>query len=157
MPIAHFYMPDQKKLIFPMEMFQDTPNILQKAIGEGAVFATYQPQEMRDITPSHWGRGPYLECRYILEMKRTPEAAKLHILGSPAHNEPYDWSEKYGKNRFLPLPSQRVMHIPAHVDKITISHDRQDGYAELGAIIMYVTSGYLAPLQGRRQIPEAIP
>ena len=161
MPIAHFYMPDQKKLIFPMEMFQDPPSIIQAAVNEGAVFATYPPQEMRDITPLQWAEEPYTRCRYILEMKRTLEAAKVHIFapdedGSPPHHDPYDWAEKYGKGRFLPLASN-VVHIPAYTEYVTISHDRKDGSAELGAIILYTTSDYLATLEDRRQIPQAVP
>lgn len=150
MPIVHLYLPEQRGLLVNPQRAEYRDQIIADFLGNGAVFSVYEPHDFANITPGYWQDPQYNQ--YVLEMKQSAEAAKVHIfpnLGSdPIASVKV---EADGSRHFMPNTMKNgPIHIPAHVEGIVMGHKLSKTSLDVGGIVMRVMSPFLEQFADRR-------
>jgi hypothetical protein len=134
MPIAHVHMPEQGILLPKRDMTADFGQLSILLAQQGGVLDVGRPNEITDITPPYWndGRGK----SYFLEMKGTPNAAKVHIIQRDP-DRPIVALAHIAASSAL----GEVIHIPAQQWGVAIIRAHKGKpHAEIAGAVFYLAS-----------------
>ena len=134
MPIFHIYMPD-RGLVLPSAAVNDVGELSLQMIMNGAQFHTFEPREVAVLTPPYWGDERSND--YLLMMKNSANAARLHILPRTIGSlSMQTFIDTQGTLRIEPL---RTVHIPAQTDAFAIGRSI-GANTEVAGLVMQVDS-----------------